>query len=341
MTYRRKRAVEKRPLGRRERAARATRAAIVASLLGPLGLVSVTPAEAQAPGPNPVLVVGGNASTEPILQNVVDNWPDHDREVHTLELASWDDWPWQALSYWTLVIAGWRSLQGFPSVPEIPEGYEVPGYYPGSASNIVSAQKLANKVDEILAASSANKVDIVALSQGAAVSRWYVEQLGGASKVGALISWDGASFGIPRNDDFEIDLWEPDWGDAPPAYCQMVQNPSWFTENDCEDTPVSDFLSTLNSPSASLPEGVAYYHIYTENWIGEDLPAGVIPGNAPLEGPPFDGVTNVKIQDACPGFELAHVPAYWDPSMGQLVLMALNRDPALNAPASLSLPCNQ
>ena len=67
--------------------------------------------------------------------------------------------------------------------------------YRTSQSNVTTAQQIAAKVDSILAATGAARVDIVSHSMGALSARYYVRNLGGAAKVDAWISLGGTNYG--------------------------------------------------------------------------------------------------------------------------------------------------
>lgn len=60
--------------------------------------------------------------------------------------------------------------------------------YNGNQSNAVTAQQISNKVDSILAATGAIKVDIVTHSMGSLSARYYLKNLGGSFKVDALVT---------------------------------------------------------------------------------------------------------------------------------------------------------
>jgi triacylglycerol lipase len=67
--------------------------------------------------------------------------------------------------------------------------------YNSGQSNVTTAQQIAAKVDSILAATGATRVDIVSHSMGALSARYYVRNLGGAAKVDAWISLGGTNYG--------------------------------------------------------------------------------------------------------------------------------------------------
>jgi len=67
--------------------------------------------------------------------------------------------------------------------------------YNTAQSNAVTAQQLSAKVDSILAATGASKVNIISHSMGALSSRYYIKSLTGGSKVDAFISLGGPNHG--------------------------------------------------------------------------------------------------------------------------------------------------
>ena len=67
--------------------------------------------------------------------------------------------------------------------------------YSFTASNAVSASEIGEQVDEILARTGAERVDIIAFSIGSVSSRYYLKNLGGSSKVDAWVSLAGPNHG--------------------------------------------------------------------------------------------------------------------------------------------------
>ena len=67
--------------------------------------------------------------------------------------------------------------------------------YNTSQSNKTTAQEIAAKVDQILAATGATKVDVIAHSMGSLNSRWYVKFAGGLTKVDEWVSLGGPNHG--------------------------------------------------------------------------------------------------------------------------------------------------
>jgi triacylglycerol lipase len=67
--------------------------------------------------------------------------------------------------------------------------------YNTSQSNATTAQQVAARVDQILAATGAAKVDIITHSMGGLSSRYYLRNLGGTAKVDDWVSLGGPNHG--------------------------------------------------------------------------------------------------------------------------------------------------
>jgi len=67
--------------------------------------------------------------------------------------------------------------------------------YNTSQSNATTASQISTKVDQILAATGAAKVDIISHSMGALSSRYYLKNLGGTAKVDDWVSLGGPNHG--------------------------------------------------------------------------------------------------------------------------------------------------
>ena len=96
---------------------------------------------------------------------------------------------WNANSTtWTTMVSRFRA-DGWTSAELVNWSYNF------SQSNKTTAQQIAAKVDSILAATGASKVDIITHSMGTLSARYYVRNLGGDGKVDALVSLGGANHG--------------------------------------------------------------------------------------------------------------------------------------------------
>ncbi|MFJ2832396.1 esterase/lipase family protein [Streptomyces sp. NPDC087263] len=112
-------------------------------------------APAQAATHNPVVFVHGLSSSA----------------------SSWDDWiaDFKADGYTDSQLYAWS--------------------YSWGQSNVTTAQQLATKVQSVLAATGASKVDLVAHSMGALSSRYYLKNLGGTAYVDDFVSVAGTNHG--------------------------------------------------------------------------------------------------------------------------------------------------
>jgi triacylglycerol lipase len=72
--------------------------------------------------------------------------------------------------------------------------------YTTSQSNATTAGIISKKVDSILTATRATRVNIITHSMGALSARYYVKNLGGDVKVGALVSLGGPNHGTHTAD---------------------------------------------------------------------------------------------------------------------------------------------
>lgn len=105
-------------------------------------------------------------------------------------------------------------------------------------SNVTNADELDAFIEDVLAATESQKVDLVAHSMGGLSTRYYIKNLGGADKVESLITLGSPHQGTPL------------------AY--MVG----LTGGGQEMIPDSDFLLALNDGDLT-PGSVQYTSIYT------------------------------------------------------------------------------
>lgn len=173
-----------------------------------------------------------------------------------------------------------------------------------------SAAELATFVDEVLAATGADEVDLVGHSEGTLVSGYYTKILDGADSVANIVSltplWDGTEavdferYG-PLGELF-ADLTDEDF----PARTQFL--------------PGSDFITDLNSGGTPAAPDVTYTNILTRYDLAVD------PYTSGLMDAP--NATNIVVQDVC-GLDLAgHAMAAYNPNVTQMVLNALDPDSA-------------
>ena len=134
---------------------------VTAALLGAvmvLGAVTATPVEAQTPPKDPVVIVGGFLTGQPIA------------DVFYAGLAN--------------------RLRA--------DGYQAFIFGPvdfGTADIRDSAASLNRFVDNVRATTGAQKVDLIGHSQGGLTSRYYIKSLGGAAEVDSMISLASLHYG--------------------------------------------------------------------------------------------------------------------------------------------------
>lgn len=188
----------------------------------------------------------------------------------------------------------------------------------GTEDMYLSAGQVADFVTRVRESTGAGKVDLVGFSQGATVTRYYVNKLGGAAVVDRWVgvaspSYGGIFYGL-------VPL-----ADSVPGGRDVVG--LFTTAAVVQQAQGSDFLAGLNSPTDTVP-GVAY------TTIGTRYDEMIQPyTNIALRGP---GATNIVIQDGCPQNMTGHMNMVYDPYTLGLVEQAL--DPAAPAPACTPVP---
>lgn len=134
--------------------------------------------------------------------------------------------------------------------------------YSFTASNATSAEEIRAQVDGIIASTGAVKVDIVAFSMGSISSRYYLRNLGGASKVEAWVSLAGPNHGTDTADNCsftpcrEIQIGSPflaalNVGDETPGLTRYAtwRSPCDLTINPDQSVPLS---GATNNESACI-----------------------------------------------------------------------------------------
>ena len=177
-----------------------------------------------------------------------------------------------------------------------------------------SAKELSSFVSNVLSKTKASKVDLVGHSQGGMMPNYYIKYLGGSSKVNELIGL------APSNHGTTLD-----------GVTKFVEDFPFATEL------VTDLLEFLGAPS--LPEQTEKSAFVTKLFgSGEPVVAGVkyvvvetdhdevvTPyTHAFLSG---SNVTNITIQNQCPGDPVAHIGMFDDSPSLQNVLNQLSSSP--------------
>jgi triacylglycerol lipase len=178
----------------------------------------------------------------------------------------------------------------------------------GNGDIHLSGRQLAAFVDEVLAVTGAKKADLVGFSQGAIVTRYYVNKLGGAARVNRWVgvaspTYGGTLYGLVPLANAIPPLW---WIAAQFASTAAIQQSAG-----------SPFMRELNAGGDTVP-GVRY------TTIGSRLDEMIQPfENIALHGP---GAENIVLQDRCPVDLTGHFHMVYDRYVQQLLLGAL--DPA-------------
>ncbi|MFD4181169.1 esterase/lipase family protein [Rhodococcus sp. NPDC058514] len=188
----------------------------------------------------------------------------------------------------------------------------------GTEDMRVSGEQTADFVQRVRTATGAEKVDLIGFSQGATVTRYFVNRLGGAAVVDRWIgvaspSYGGVFYGLAPVVDGIPGGAEAIEAVLGQAVGQQIQG--------------SPFLDALNLPEDTVP-GVRYTTIGTR-YDEMIQPAS----NVALRG---EGATNISIQDLCPQDQTGHMNMVYDPFTIGVVLRAL--DPAAPEPRCVPVP---
>ncbi|GAB4585312.1 alpha/beta fold hydrolase [Nocardia sp. IFM 10818] len=171
-----------------------------------------------------------------------------------------------------------------------------------------SSAQIGVFVEQVLAATGAAQVDLVGFSQGANVTRYWINKLGGAPKVGQWVgiaspSYGGVLYGlVPVAEEHPIIFDIAELVSSVAAVQQAAGSP---------------FMLALNAGGDTVP-GVRY------TTIGSRVDEMIQPfGNIALRGP---GAVNLVLQDLCPINLTGHFHMVYDRLVQQVVLNTL--DPA-------------
>jgi triacylglycerol esterase/lipase EstA (alpha/beta hydrolase family) len=173
-----------------------------------------------------------------------------------------------------------------------------------------SAAQLSTEVNKVLTETGASRVDIVGWSQGGMMPRYYINNLGGASKVNMLVGFAPSNYGT--NLDGVVNL-VSDFGALGVATALLS-----VTCTACaEQIQGSSFLASLNR--APTVASVKYVVIET---AGDDV---VTPyTNAFL--PSAANVQDVTLQSQCPQDHSDHISIPYDSNALQDMINALGPD---------------
>ena len=190
------------------------------------------------------------------------------------------------------------------------------GSYDGSGSVGVdatgdiaaSAQQLSTFVDRVLAATGATKVDLVGHSQGGMMPRYYIKNLGGASKVDTLVGLAPSNHGTTLEGLFTLAGYFPGASALVGVDCPACE----------EQEAGSSFITALNHGGETVPS-VKYTVIESDN---DEV---VTPYTSAFLAP-APNVTNILLQNQCALDQGEHLSMPYDHIADADVLTAL--DPA-------------
>ncbi len=117
-----------------------------------------------------------------------------------------------------------------------------------------SARQLSTFVNKVLTATGASKVDLVGHSQGGMMPRYYIKNLGGASKVNTLVGLAPSNHGTTLEGLFTLASYFPGGSSVTAADCPACE----------EQEAGSSFITNLNAGGETVP-GVNYTVIESDN----------------------------------------------------------------------------
>ena len=192
----------------------------------------------------------------------------------------------------------------------------------GTGEIAASAQQLASFVNQVLAATGAAKVDLVGHSQGGMMPRYYINFLGGASKVGKLVALAPSNYGtnLEGLTTFARLLGLSSLiNSGLSAVCQAC----------VEQEQGSAFLTRLNAD----PTAASVTYTVIESTDDEVVTPYT---NAFLPAAP--NVTNITLQQQCPLDATDHLEIAYDPVALADMLNALDPADPVQVPCLVVLP---
>jgi triacylglycerol esterase/lipase EstA (alpha/beta hydrolase family) len=188
----------------------------------------------------------------------------------------------------------------------------------GTGNIAQSAEELSTFVNKVLSSTKASQVDLVGHSQGGMMPRYYLKNLGGASKVHALVGL------APSNHGTTLDGLATLAGYFPGADAFLgVLCPA------CEEQTSGSFIPTLNSGSETVP-GVAYTVIESKyDEVVTPYTSAFLTGS---------DVTNITLQNQCSLDLGEHLSMPYDHIADADVLHALDASEGLNPACTPVLP---
>ncbi|WP_137725403.1 lipase family alpha/beta hydrolase [Prescottella subtropica] len=175
-----------------------------------------------------------------------------------------------------------------------------------------SAHELSAFVDQVLAATGAEKVDIVGHSQGTLMPGYYVRFLGGADKVENYVSLAPLWLGAGAFRSGEITEFARQFGLRP----LQEQTFGQLCAACLDMAPGTDFVDAMNAAGGPYAPGVHYTNIATRyDELVVPYTNGLVPG---------PDTVNVVVQDGCPQDLSEHLAIAASPVAAGYVLNALD-----------------
>jgi pimeloyl-ACP methyl ester carboxylesterase len=191
-----------------------------------------------------------------------------------------------------------------------------------------SSAELADFVQRVLAATGAQKVDLVGHSEGTVMPQYYLKFRGGAQYVDKYVAITPIYKGTTL---FGISALETTFQKAfPQQAAAFAAGFAKFCGSCLEFLRGSDFLKHLYADGVYAVHGVAYTTIMTRfDELVTPFTSGML--NAP-------NAKNIIVQNQCPLDLADHVAMAFDPTVGQDVLNALDPAHPKPVPCHLVLP---
>lgn len=197
-------------------------------------------------------------------------------------------------------------------------GEYLPGPYKGLSHIPDSAVELSAYVDRVLRASGASKVDIVGHSQGGMMPRWYINYLGGAAKVHALVGLTPSNHGTTLSGISTLGRYIPGASAILSAGAPALE----------DQRLGSVFNADLDAGGDTQP-GVAYTVIASR--YDEVV--------TPYTNSFLSGATNITLQSGCSLLNFTeHLGVAYDRRALRMVLNALDPAHARTPPCVLTVP---
>jgi triacylglycerol esterase/lipase EstA (alpha/beta hydrolase family) len=194
--------------------------------------------------------------------------------------------------------------------------------FQGTGEIAASAGQLASFVADVLAATGASKVDLVGHSQGGMMPRYYINFLGGAPYVNALVALAPSNYGTTLDG---LTTLFSDLGAA-----SLINGALSSSCEACvEQEQGSSFLANLNA--APTVPGVQYTVI-------ESRDDEVVTPYTNAFLPTASNVTNTLVQNQCPLDATDHLEIAYDPVALADMLNALDPAHPVRVPCMVVLP---